>query len=258
MDNGHVKELFSILKENGRDTGVLTAILGSVSEMERQLSAATAGLASMRRELSTMRDERNHPVRTLMEKTSRSLSNKIGGLRARLKTIRDGIVGGCKRAVEAFKDKGISALNNLAEFFDVKQILLAQREGINACIEQAQASIAKIEAASEAAHAAGRAIKNVGRAMAGKEPIPDIKPNGRLARLIEAPYHSEVSRLNRALRSVNKTLASLDRLEKAAAKSAEADRPSTRETMKKLQKQIDSDRAGAPAKAKAKRKEAEL
>jgi hypothetical protein len=258
MDNDVVKELFSILKENGRDTSVLTAILGSVSEMEQQLSASADGLASMRRELSTMREERDHPVRTLLEKTSRSLSAKIGDLRTRLNAIKNGIVGGCKRAVEAFMDKGISALNNLAEFFDVKQNLLAQREGINACIEQAQTSIAKIEAVSAEVHATGRGIKNIGRAIQGKEAIPDIKPNGKLARLIETPYRSEINRLNRVLRSVNKTLASLDRLDKAAAKSAEAERPSTRETMKRLQKQIEAERQDIPAKAKTKRKEAEL
>jgi hypothetical protein len=66
-----------------------------------------------------------------------------------------------------------------------------------------------------------------------------------------------MNHLRDALRSVNKTLASLDRLEKAAAKSAEAERPSARETMKRLQKQLDAERADAP-RVKTKVREAEI
>ena len=257
MENEHVRELLDILKEHGKDATVLTAIIGSVSAMERQLNAAAKVQDTMLHELSTMREEWDHPVKTLLEKASRSLSAKIGGLRARLKAIKDGIINGCKKAVEAFKDKGISALNNLAGFFEIKQHLLAERDGINACIEQAHASVAKIEAAAAQYHTAGLALRNIGRAVRGKEAIPEIKPNGKLARLIAAPYSSEIRRLNNSLRSVNKSLASLDRLEKAAAKSAEAERPSTRENMKRLQRQLDAGR-DVPTPTRAKRKEAEI
>jgi hypothetical protein len=258
MEDPNVKELLSILKDSGRSAKELLDVIGSVTKMEQELSVALKGLNAIQGELSTMREERDHPLRTLLEKTSRSLSNKISGLFARVKAIKDAIVGGCKRAVEAFKDKGVSALNNLAEFFDVKANLLAQREDLTACINQAQASIAKIETAAAQYHTASRALKNIGRTMQGKEPIPDIKPNGKLARFLETPYRNEISSLNRSLRSVNRTLASLDRLEKAAAKAAETERPSTRETMKKLQKQLDAERQDAPAPAKVRKREAEI
>jgi hypothetical protein len=257
MDDPNVNELLSILKDSGRSPRELLDVIGSVTKMEQELNAALKGLDAIQSELSTMREERDHPVRALLEKASRSLSAKIKGLCARISAIKDGIIGGCKRAVEAFRDKGVSALNNLAEFFDVKQNLLAQREDINAAIEQARKSIAKIEAASAEYHSAGRALKNIGRTIQGKEPIPDIKPNGKLARFLEGPYRTEIRRLNISLRSVNRTLASLDRLEEAAAKSAEAERPSTRETMKRLRRQLDAERADAP-KSRTKVKEAEI
>jgi uncharacterized coiled-coil DUF342 family protein len=257
MDDPNVKELLSILKESGKNPSDLLDVIGSVTKMEQELSAALKGISSMQNELSTMREERDHPIRTMLQKTTQKLSKTITGLRARIKSIKDNIVGGCKRAVEAFRDKGISALNNLAGFFNIKQNLLDQREGINAGIEQAHDSIAKIEKAAEQYHAAGRALKNIGRSLQGKEPIADIKPNGKLAQLLQAPYRNEIRNLNKSLRSVNKTLASLDRLEKAAEKVAKAERPSTKETMKKLQKQIDADRT-APAQTKTKRREAEI
>jgi hypothetical protein len=101
-------------------------------------------------------------------------------------------------------------------------------------------------------------LKNIGRAIQGKEPIAEIKPNGKLAQLIETPYRSEISRLNRSLRAVNKALDSLSRLEKAATKAAKAERPSTRETMKQLKKQIEAERQEAPTATKTKRREAEI
>jgi hypothetical protein len=257
MDDPNVKELLSILKADGRSPRELLDIIGSVTKMERELNATLKGLNAIQGELSAMREERDHPIRTMLEKTSRSLTAGVKGLCARLKDIGDGIVGGCKRAVEAFKDRGVSALNNLAEFFDVRQTLLDQRDGINAAIGRTQKSTEKIEAAAAQYHSAARSIRNIGRAMRGQEPIPDIKPNGNLARLIEAPYRAQMNHLRDALRSVNKTLASLDRLEKAAAKSAEAERPSARETMKRLQKQLDAERTDAP-RVKTKVREAEI
>jgi len=255
IENADVKELLSILKENGRDTKSLLDILSSVVSMEQQLKAATDGLAFMQNELATMRDERNHPVRTLLQNTTRMLASMIKGISNRIKAIKDSIVGGCKNAVGAFKAGGISALNNLAEFFDVKKSLLAERENIHFCIEKAQASIEKIEKVSEEYHTAGRHIKNIGRAIQGKEPIMEIKPNGKLAKLIEAPYRTEIKSLNHSLRSVNRTLAALDRLEKAAVKNAEQGRPSTLENMKRLQEQV---KAQPAAPKKEKRIEAEM
>ena len=55
---------------------------------------------------------------------------------------------------------------------------------------------------------------------------------------METPFRNDVKVLSISLRNVNKALNAIDKLEKAAAKSAEADRPSTLDTMKKLDKQI--------------------
>lgn len=257
MENKHVKELLDILAKEGKDENILTALFSSVSAMERQLCNAAAGLESMQRELSTMREERNHPVRTLLEKSTRSLCNRVNGIRARIKAIKDGIINGCKKAVAAFKDKGITALNDLAEFFDVKQSLLDERKSIQSCIKQAKASIAKIEAVSKQYHKAGRAMRNMGRSMLGKKPLPGIKPNGKLARLLQAPYSNQLRCLNISLKNVNKSLASLNRLEKAAANIAKANRPSTRDSMKRYRRQIE-EKDGTSTKTTVKKKTAEL
>ena len=64
MENPDVKELLSIMRDNGKDTGGLLGLLGQVTSMESHLNKAVEELTAMRREISEMRDERDHPVRT--------------------------------------------------------------------------------------------------------------------------------------------------------------------------------------------------
>ena len=256
--NADVRELFGILHDNNIDTRDLTAIISSVAAMERQLSAAVNELTSMRRELAAMREERSHPVKTALEKEVRLLSDKIKGIRAKLKAVKDGIISECRRAVAAFKGAGVSALNNLAGFFEIKPALESLRSSISDGITSNQASIARIGRISEAYHTAGRAIRNIGRAISGQEPVPDIKANGALARLIETPFRVQLRSLTGSLREVNRALAGLDRLEKAAARRAEHDRPSTLGTMKALQQQVNQKKRDAPAQEKARQNEAAI
>ena len=257
-ENADVIELLGILRQNDIDASDLRAVIGSVAAMERQLSAAVTELSAMRRDLSDMREERNHPVRTALEKEMKSLSEKIKGIRAKLKAVKDGIVSGCRWAVAAFKDTGVSALNNLVGFFEIKPELESLRDSINDGIKSNQASIAKIEKVSEEYHSAGRHLMNVGRAIRGRDLIPDIKPNGKLARLIETPFRAELRSLTGSLRNVNKALAGLDRLEKAAARRAEQNRPSTLATMKDLREKVAQQKKDAPAQEKSKQNEAAI
>jgi hypothetical protein len=256
-EHADVKTLLSLLRENNIDAKDLTAVLGAVAAMERQLSAAAGELAAMRRELAGMREERNHPMRAILQKAERSLSGMVRGLRSKLKAVRDGIVVGCRRAVAAFRDTGVSALNNLAGFIEIKPALESVRDNLNESIAGAGKSIAKINAASEQYHAAARSIRNIGRAIAGREPVPEIRPNGKLARLLETPFRLELRNLNGSLRSVNKAPAGLDRLEKADAKRKEAARPSTLETMKVLKVKAERRKKEAPAKDKGKEQQTE-
>jgi len=265
MENEHVKELLAILKDNSRDASGLTALLGYVTACENQLNKAVGELTSMRQELSEMREEQDHPVRTALEKAARSLEATIDQARKLLGEIKEKIVEGCKSAVASFKEKGIAALNGLAKFFRIKPMFENLRNNLQSDIKRDQSIVAKIEAMGTKYHTAGMHLRNVGRTLRGKEALTAIKPNGKLAKLLQSPFRVEMKSLTNTLRSVNNAIAALDRLDKAAPQKAAADRcggnaerPSTRETMKRLQKQIDADRADAPAAAKTKRREAEI
>ena len=261
VENEQVKEFLSILRDNGKDDSGLTALLGYVTSMENQLNKAVDELTVMRRELSGMRGERDHPVRTALEKASRSLEVAISETQERLAQLKEKIVGGCIDAAAEFKAAGAAALNDIARFFRIKPAFESLRNKLQSDIKHGQAAIDKIGTLSTRYHTAGMHLRNAGRALRGKETAPAIKPNGKLAKLAAAPFRTEIRCLRNTLRDAEKAIAALDRLDmgvrqKAAERGEE--KPSVNATMKRLQKQIDSDRAESPTTAKAKRKETEL
>jgi hypothetical protein len=264
IENPHVKEFLSILRDEGRDAKDFLSLLSHVTSMENQLTKAVEELTSMRRELAGMREERDHPVRPALEKASRSLEAKITETRTRLAEIKEKIIEGCKAAVAGFKEKGAAALNGIAKFFRIKPMYENLRKNLQSDIRRDQAVIAKIEAMGTKYHTAGMHLRNVGRTLRGKEAVAAVKPNGKLAKLAAAPFRAEMRCLQKALNDAEKAIAALDRLDKSvvqqktAAAERKAERPSTLETMKRLQKQLDEERADAPVAAKTKKREAEL
>lgn len=248
-ENEHVKELLSIMEKNRVDSGDFRELLGYVGDMERQLDTAVKELTSMRRELNDMREEQNHPARTALRNTARSLEGTVNDTRERLGAIKDSIIEGCKNAVAAFKEKGISALNNLAGFLGIRGALQNMRESLNNSIGENEKSIAKIEAVSAEYHKAGNHMRNMGRAMLGRETAEDVKSAGKLAKLLEAPFHSELARLKKAGKSLDAAIGKLEKLERAAEK------PSVLENMKTLQEQAASTKRVKPAPQKQKQAE---
>lgn len=218
MDNEYVQALFAILKENRANADDLMAVVKHVGAMEQQLAAAVDELAAMRREVSNLR----HPVKTAVQKALHSLGEKIADAREKLTTLRESIVEGCKNAVAAFKEKGVAALNGLASFFHIRQGLEAVDRTMDKAICLDQQSIDKIAAVSAEYHEIGKHMKNLGRAMRGKETVAEAKPMGRIAKSAQAPAKLDKALSSGVQKAARSALDGLDRLEQKAARQREA------------------------------------
>jgi len=208
--------------------------------MERQLDAAVNELQSMRRELAEAQAQ-NHPIKTALHNAVKTMEKNIAVMRERLDELKANIIDGCKNAVAAFKEKGISALRNIADFFKLRPGLEALRDNLNKSIKLDERAIAKIEAVSAEYHEAGRHLKNMGRALVGKEAVAEAKAPGRLAAAIAAPYRAERACLVAARRHVTAAIGAVARLENAERK------PPVMETIQKLNEQIAQAKKDAPA-----------
>ena len=227
MQNQHVKELLAILNKNNSPTrNDLLTVLGQIAAMERQLDAAVRELAAMRSELAQARAQ-NHPTKDVMQKTVTAAQNRVSYLREKLGALKESVINGCKSALSAIKEGGISALDNIARFFNVKPMLENMREGLARGIREDDKAIAKIKAISQNYHEAGKHIKNIGRAILGKEAIKEAKPVGKVAKAFIAPCRADRACLCAIKKNVEAAIGGLTRLEDRAAEC----RPTVKDTM---------------------------
>ena len=223
-----------MLKENNYSGAKdLMAALNHVADLEQQLSGAVQELTSMRQELQDMQKS---PLKTALQKPVQKLETKVNTLRQQIDTLKENIIEGCKQALADFKERGTVALDSMARFFHLRQGLEGVQETIKDCLHTDEKALATIAAVSSEYHEAGKHLKNVGRAIVGKDTIQEAKAPGKLAKAISAPYQAERSCMLAMQKSVDKALSSIGRLEQAAEK-----KPSILKTMKEQNEKIQSE-----------------
>ncbi|MFR2823946.1 MAG: DUF6674 family protein [Enterocloster bolteae] len=140
-------------------------------KMEKQLASAVDELKAMRQDLEKMK---NHPLKSALQKSIVVLQDRILALRDSLAELKAGIIEGCKNTLTAVKERGISALDHAARFFHIAGAT-ALRNSINEGIQADEKAISRIEAVSAEYHEAGRHVKNIGRALMGKEAVQEAE-----------------------------------------------------------------------------------
>jgi hypothetical protein len=260
--NPYVARLLDILQENGRDTSGLTALLGYIGDMEGFVKRAEDTISEMKSRLDEMKEFQNHPVKAALQNTIKTLDRKVAEIKGRLGELKTGIADGCKNAVSAFKEKGISALNDLASFFHIKSGLQDRKKDIDAAIRADDRAVAKIEAFANEYHAGGRALKNMARMIAGKEPIDARKEAGKLAKTVAAPYKAQKAALTGLRKAIDKSITAFERLENARqtvkVRDAAAKKPSLLGALQKNAALVDRAKREVPVRQRARHKATEL
>lgn len=162
-------------------------------------------------------------------------------MQERLADLKDKIIEGCQNALAAVKDKGLAALRGITDFFKVKPMLEGIRADLDLGIKQNEAAIRKIVSMSTEYHEAGLHVKNMGRALVGREALTEAKSPGRLAVAIAAPFRNERKHQVKARARVTKAIAAIDRLQNRDRKET------VMETVQKLNEQIAQAKKDAPA-----------
>ena len=241
-ENEHVKELLKIILEHNAPTMKdMLSVLGQIGAMEKQLEAAVTELSAMRRELAEAQAQ-NHPAKTIMQKAVITMQGQVLELRDKLAEIKQNIIDGCKNAIAAFKEKGISALDDIARFFKIRPMLESIRSEIDKGIKIDDKAIAKIENISKEYHEAGRHLKNISRVIMGKEPIRESKPIGAVAKSFTASFRAERKCLCVMKNNIEAAIGSFSRLEERASKH----KPSIQKDLQKFNSQISQARKDSP------------
>ena len=244
MENELVRELLNLLKANHLPAEKeLLTVVDQVCIMESRLTDMVKELTTLREELAEAQRQ-NHPVKTALQKAVIVLQNQVLDLRDKLTGLKHEIISGCKSALDAVHDKGLSALRDIMGFFKLRPALEAMRENIDDSIKQDNKSIATIEAVSTSYHEAGRHIANMGRAVSGKEALTEAKPVGKIAKALTAPIRADKACLVAMGKGVSKAISAVERLEKAER------RLPVMETVEKCSKQAEQERRDMPVRVR--------
>ena len=220
-NNESVQQLFEIMQRNNNPAvNELIAVVLQISAMERYLETTVKELAAMRVQLDDIQAQK-HPVINALQKAIAIAQEHVIGLREKLAGLKLSIVNGCKNAVSAFKENGISALDNLSRFFKIRPALESLRSELDHCIKLDDKAIAKIETASIEYHQVGLHLKNMCRSIIGKEPIQEAKPIGKIAKTLSAPFRAKRKCFASMKKCTETAIISLVRLKKITGEKEE-------------------------------------
>lgn len=230
-----VRELLALMDEyNAPGRKELAAMVSQIGVLERQLDDAAKQIAAMRQELAEVRQG---PVKRALLAAVHGLEKGVSALGARLDELKAAVVDGCRRALAAVRERGISALAHTAQFFRLGPSVERLGQQIDRCTALADRGLEGIASISRDYHETGRRLRNAGRVLLGREPDAEAKAPGRLAGAVALPLEKEKAVLAAMRLGAERFSERLALLEQAA-------RPPIRQTMEAANKKLAQERQG--------------
>lgn len=226
-------ELLDLLTQNGKkqEAAELSALFAQFSAMETQYGKVLSELSAVREQLATLHDGGN---RTAAMQETKQTQAHITQAKETLSHLKEDMTDRIRKTLAAVKQHGISALNKAADFLGIKKALAEMKGNVQDAIASTQGSIDRINAIGSELHALNEHAKNLGRALTGKERKELTQRNedkGVLA-AIAKPLKRHKATLEGMEKNIDRAMARVERLEQAAAKGREKEKPSIREEIK--------------------------
>lgn len=208
--NGDVNQLLDILEVNDQDGKIeLESLLSYVEGMEKQVYTLTKVTETLREEIKTLHDS---PEKQTLQQSEQLASDQAKIIQKDVRTIKEKIIDGCKEAIERFKLSGKHALNNVMNFFNVRESLDSlNRHVINGLTENTR-TLKEIDEITAEFGEAKQHLKNVGNKVLGKDTQPVEKGPGMISKAVKTHFQAERNCLTALQTNVEKALAGLDRL----------------------------------------------
>lgn len=220
-DNNYIQELLEVLKGNKMEAQFndVSKLVKYVDTMEKQLYSVLGELNSVQQQLDEIKDKQ-HPIKVACQKMLDGLKAQVNDTLDKLQEVKAAIIEGAKNALTAFKEKGIAALNSVMNFFNVKSGLNAVKNRVDKAITSTEKNIAKIETMSKEIHSVGSHMRNIGRALTGKETKDDVKENGKIAKVVQAPFRAVKATMSGIKKASAVLIVKLEQLDNTARTNA--------------------------------------
>lgn len=217
-ENEQVKELLALLREN-KTPGYedFLQMIDCVTAIEQRLRSAVGELEAIRQDIQNMQDG---TLKSSLKGACRSLEATIAAMQQKLSELKTKLIEGCKHILSGFKQRGVLALNGIAQLLHLRPAIEAIRVGAENCEQQNNRAMAKIDAAAAEYHETGKHLKNVGRSLIGKDPMQESKENGKVAEAIKVPHRACRTLMRGIQRASERASNALTRLEKKAERTS--------------------------------------
>lgn len=230
-ENPAVVELLALLAKNkaAEQYADFGKLVSCVSSMEEQLNRTVTELSAVRKELRTLQESLSKEDKANLSGMAASLETAVRRAREQLHSIRENIIRAAQTAVNGLKDKGVIGLHDALEALGVRKAMTALQTHLNHTARALETGIARMEAVRQEMQSVGGHVRNIGRALSGKERL-EVKAgqtqNGKGAVL--TPLRRVHSALRRAENLAGRAVEHLEKLERTAQEK----KPSIRETLK--------------------------
>lgn len=217
-----VQQFMKLLAENGQRGQAmdLSALMWYMDGMNRQFEAVLTELQEVKEQLA---QEKRPSVRKAMKNAVSALEEKALAVRDKLTGLWEKITQCAANAVRDFKEMGVSALDGALSMLGVKRTLEAIQKGVSSLAADARKNIEKVEDMGHDLRSAGAHLKNVGRALLGKEAqVVNGGREGRFQSVVLAPMRATQRLLSGMNNATLAAIGNAERLEAVAAKAREA------------------------------------
>lgn len=233
VDAGAVFELLALLSQQGQAEQIqmIQNLSTTIAVMENNLNAALTELKEVKAQL-------NQAPKTTVKDNAvaqvKKLESSLQRLKNQLSAIKEKFVATAQSIVDAVKETGITALDKTSEFLHLKENLTTLHNSVKSTIAKVDKNISTVNAMTQEANAAGKHIKNIGRAIMGKE------RDSSMAQSAESMV-SPLKAMRKMLVSMgNKSLGAIGHVENLSkrAEQIQAEKPSVLQKLKEQKTNI--------------------
>ena len=232
--NEAIQQFINLLNENGREGQAqdLSQLMWYMDGMSRQFNAVLQELQAVKQQLAQAQAS---PQKSALSRMVNTLEDKVQQIRTCLDNLREKIVKCAVSAVQGFKQMGVAALDKAVSVLGVKKALMNLQNDIGNTAADMKKSIEKVERLGRELRSVGGHLKNIGRAMAGKDvQAVDGGREGRFQAVLLTPMRVTYQMLTRMNNATLAAIGKVERLEQTAENVREtraAKRPSVRKDL---------------------------
>lgn len=204
-------ELITFFKESRRwdEAASIFVMAAYLKQMEEKLDVALGQISEIKEQLGAIEDRQEKTDRTLidyLEKTSENMQEQYGEIKKELIDIKGEMTKKASGIVADVKQKGKEELNQVAEFFKLKERLTGFCEKVKTALSKVNQTIEHIDTFGDRMRQSGREMTNAVRAFTGKEEKEYGEQKFSKTELVKKPFLAQRKLLEEVICGTEKVL----------------------------------------------------